>query len=102
VPSVVEAIEPDAHTWQFGHVGDGNIHLNVTGATGDGDALDEHVYRYVCELGGCISAEHGIGTAKARWLHLDRSADEIAAMRTLKRAFDPDGVLNPSVMLPQA
>jgi FAD/FMN-containing dehydrogenase len=101
VPGVVAAIEPEARTWQFGHVGDGNIHLNVTGATGDGDALDEHVYRYVCELGGCISAEHGIGTAKARWLHLDRSADEIAAMRTLKRAFDPDGVLNPAVLLPQ-
>jgi FAD/FMN-containing dehydrogenase len=102
VADVVAAIEPDATTWQFGHVGDGNIHVNVTGVRGAGDVLDEHVYRYVCELGGCISAEHGIGTAKARWLHLDRSADEIAAMRTLKHAFDPDGVLNPAAMLPDA
>jgi FAD/FMN-containing dehydrogenase len=98
VPGVVAEVEPAARTWQFGHVGDGNIHVNVTGATGDDDVLDEHVYRFVVACGGCISAEHGIGTAKARWLHLDRSAAEIGAMRALKRALDPDGVLNPNAV----
>jgi FAD/FMN-containing dehydrogenase len=98
VPGVVAEVEPAAWTWQFGHVGDGNIHVNVTGATGDDDVLDEHVYRFVVACGGCISAEHGIGTAKARWLHLDRSTAEIEAMRALKRALDPDGVLNPNAV----
>lgn len=98
VPDVVAEVEPAARTWQFGHVGDGNIHVNVTGAAGDDDVLDEHVYRFVVACGGCISAEHGIGTAKARWLHLDRSTAEIEAMRALKRALDPDGVLNPNAV----
>ena len=56
--------------------------------------------RLVAEFGGSISAEHGIGTAKKQWLHLSRSADEIGAFRALKRALDPDGVLNPNVLLP--
>ncbi|TPW12000.1 MAG: D-lactate dehydrogenase [Acidimicrobiaceae bacterium] len=100
VPTVVAGVEPGARTWQFGHVGDGNIHVNVTGVVGPDDVLAETIYRYACGLGGCISAEHGIGTAKARWLHLDRSADEVAAMRVLKHAFDPDGILNPAVLVP--
>jgi len=54
----------------------------------------------VAELGGSISAEHGIGTAKKQWLHLNRSAAEIAAMRAIKRALDPAGILNPNVLLP--
>ena len=98
VPAVVRAVEPDAVTWQFGHVGDGNIHVNVTGVAPDADALDEHVYRYVVACGGSISAEHGIGTAKARWLPMNRSAGELAAMRAIKQALDPDNILNPSVL----
>jgi FAD/FMN-containing dehydrogenase len=54
----------------------------------------------VAELGGSISAEHGIGTAKKRWFHLSRTEAEVAAFRSLKRAYDPDGVLNPNVLLP--
>jgi len=46
-----------------------------------------------------VSAEHGIGIAKARWLSLTRSEEEIAAMRAVKRALDPDGLLNPGVLL---
>ncbi|MFN5603614.1 MAG: FAD-binding oxidoreductase, partial [Actinomycetes bacterium] len=49
---------------------------------------------------GSISAEHGVGAAKREWLHLTRSAEEIAAMRAIKRALDPDGILNPNVLLP--
>jgi FAD/FMN-containing dehydrogenase len=99
VPEVVRSVEPDAVTWQFGHVGDGNIHVNVTGAAPDADALDEQVYRYVVACGGSISAEHGIGTAKARWLPLNRSAGELATMRAIKHALDPAGIMNPGVLL---
>ncbi|MCU1360052.1 MAG: D-lactate dehydrogenase (cytochrome) [Ilumatobacteraceae bacterium] len=103
MPSEVSRIVPQATTYQFGHVGDGNIHLNVVGIQQhDGplvDRLDEVVYGAVQRVGGSISAEHGIGTAKAKWLHLNRSADEIGAMRAIKHALDPDGVLNPNVLL---
>ena len=53
--------------------------------------------RLVAGAGGAISAEHGIGRAKAPWLHLTRSPAEIAAMRAIKNALDPTGILNPGV-----
>jgi FAD/FMN-containing dehydrogenase len=100
VPGVVEGVCPGAMTWLFGHAGDGNIHVNVTGAAAEDDRLDESVLRLAAGMGGSISAEHGIGVAKARWLSLSRSPAEIAAFRAIKRALDPDGVLNPGVLLP--
>ncbi len=100
VPALVASIDPEAQTWLFGHVGDGNIHVNVTGPAPDDDRVDDGVLRLVAELGGSISAEHGIGTAKLAWLHLARSAAEITAFRSIKAALDPDGVLNPHVLLP--
>ncbi len=99
VPAVVRELEPGALTWQFGHVGDGNIHVNVTGAAPDADSLDEQVYRYVVACGGSISAEHGIGTAKAKWLGLNRTDGELATMRAIKRALDPATIMNPGVLL---
>ena len=101
VPQVVAAAAPGARTWLFGHVADGNVHVNVTGADPDDDRLDEAVLRLAAAAGGSISAEHGIGTAKRRWLHLNRSQAEIAAFRAIKQALDPDGVLNPHVLLPE-
>jgi FAD/FMN-containing dehydrogenase len=100
VPNTVRALAPDAQTWLFGHAGDGNIHVNVTGLPPDDDRVDEGVFELVAGFGGSISAEHGIGSAKRRWLHLSRSAGEISTFRDLKRALDPDGVLNPHVLLP--
>jgi FAD/FMN-containing dehydrogenase len=100
VPDTVRAVAPVARTWLFGHVGDGNVHVNVSGLSPDDDRVDEAVLRMVGDLGGSISAEHGIGTAKKRWLHLSRSPEEISAFRSIKRALDPDGVLNPNVLLP--
>jgi FAD/FMN-containing dehydrogenase len=96
----VQSIDPAARTWLFGHVGDGNIHVNVTGLAPDDDRVDEGVLGMVGAFGGSISAEHGIGVAKKRWLGLSRSDAEIAAFRSIKRALDPDGVLNPNVLLP--
>ena len=100
VAGVVEAVAPGSTVVQFGHVADGNIHVNVVGPAPDDDAVDDAVLRLVAERGGSISAEHGIGTAKKRWLHLARSESELAAYRSLKRALDPAGILNPNVLLP--
>ncbi len=100
VTDAVAGVRPEAQTWLFGHVGDGNIHVNVTGLAPDDDGVDDLVFHVVADLGGSISAEHGIGTAKRQWLHLSRSAAEIEAFRSIKRSLDPDGVLNPGVLLP--
>jgi FAD/FMN-containing dehydrogenase len=98
VPAVVDEAAPRAATWLFGHVGDGNVHVNITGASDD--EVDGAVLELVAALGGSISAEHGIGTAKRPWLHLNRTPSELAAFRAIKGALDPVGILNPNVLLP--
>jgi FAD/FMN-containing dehydrogenase len=100
VPDVVRVVDPGAATWLFGHVADGNVHVNVTGLEPDDSAVDDRVMHYVAELGGSISSEHGIGTAKRPWLHLNRSDAELSAFRRLKAALDPAGILNPNALLP--
>jgi FAD/FMN-containing dehydrogenase len=81
-------------------VGDGNIHVNVVGPDPDDDAVDAAVLDLVVDFGGSISAEHGIGVAKRAWLARDRSAEEVAAMRAIKHALDPDRIMNPGVLWP--
>jgi FAD/FMN-containing dehydrogenase len=82
----------------FGHLGDGNLHL-IPGV-GDGGSkarhdVEEIVYGALRKRGGSVSAEHGIGLEKRDYLSYSRNADEIALMRTLKKAFDPRNILNP-------
>ncbi len=98
-PRLVATVAPEAQTWLWGHAADGNIHVNVTGVSPDDDQVDEAVFNEVSRLGGSISAEHGIGTAKRRWLRLNRSPAEVDAFRAVKTALDPDGILNPQVLL---
>ena len=100
IPGLVAQRVPGTVTWLFGHIGDGNIHVNVTGVDADDERIDEMVLTHVANIGGSISAEHGIGTAKKQWLHLNRGPEEIEAMRAFKRALDPDGILNPNALLP--
>jgi len=100
VPGVVAAVAPEARCWLFGHAADGNVHVNVTGVGPDDERVDESVLALVADYGGSISAEHGIGVAKRRWLGLNRSEAEIATFRAIKSALDPDGVCNPGVLLP--
>ena len=100
VPARVGALAPDASVWMFGHAADGNVHVNVTGVALDDERVTASVFELVAALHGSISAEHGIGTAKRRYLHLVRSPAEIATYRAIKRALDPRGILNPHVLLP--
>ncbi|MCC6225300.1 MAG: FAD-binding oxidoreductase [Microthrixaceae bacterium] len=101
VGEAVARVAPDSTTWRFGHAGDGNVHVNVTGIDPHGptaEAVEEAVLRLAVACGGTIAAEHGIGVAKARWLHLSRSPEELSAMRAIKAALDPAGLLNPGVL----
>ena len=100
VRGVVAQVRRDAAVILWGHAGDGNLHVNVIGPVPDDIAVDDAVLRLVADMGGSISAEHGIGRAKVPWLHLTRSDGDIAAMRAIKRAWDPAGLMNPGVLLP--
>jgi FAD/FMN-containing dehydrogenase len=82
----------------FGHVADSNIHICVrveSAATQPEKAVDEIVYRCVSEFSGSISAEHGIGLLKKQYLSYSRSEQEVALMRCIKKALDPNNCLNP-------
>jgi FAD/FMN-containing dehydrogenase len=88
---------PDGHCYAIGHVADGNLHIFV-GPHEQGDfhqASDECVYEPLAEVGGSVSAEHGIGTEKLNWLSHSRSETEIDIMRSLKLSFDRNNILNP-------
>lgn len=81
----------------FGHLAEGNVHLNHLRAS-DTERLAATVLGEVARLGGTISAEHGIGVAKARWLQLVRSAGDLAAQAAVRAALDPHGIMNPGVL----
>jgi FAD/FMN-containing dehydrogenase len=98
VRQVVGRAAPSSRLFLWGHVGDGNLHVNVVGPDPDDNTVDDAVLHLVAHFGGSISAEHGIGRAKAGWLSLTRSAAEIEAMHAIKRALDPSGFLNPGVL----
>jgi FAD/FMN-containing dehydrogenase len=98
VRSRVAALAPDARVILFGHVGDGNLHVNVLGPPATDTTVDDAVLDLVVELGGSISAEHGIGIAKRDAFARSTPAAELAAMRSLKQALDPASILNPGVL----
>lgn len=105
---VAQAVAPGARPVPFGHIGDGNIHFNVSQpAGGDRRAflarwedMSEAVHAVALELGGSISAEHGIGQMKREAMRRIKSPVELDLMRGLKRLFDPRGILNPGKLLP--
>ncbi len=96
----VAAVAPGSTVALFGHVADGNLHVNVVGPPPEDEAVDDAVLGLVVDRGGSISAEHGIGTAKRHWLARSRSPAEVAAMRSVKAALDPTGTLNPNALFP--
>ena len=103
----VEAFAPGARVVAFGHLGDGNIHFNVSQPIGgDGqafldrwDAMNEIVHGIVARLGGSYSAEHGIGQLKRGLLARWKDPVSLAVMRQIKAALDPNGVMNPGKVL---
>ena len=99
LPDTVRQEAPDSRLIVFGHVNEGNLHVNVLDAGDHADAVTAAVLHLVAELAGSISSEHGVGRAKVAWLGLSRSPAEIDVMRAVKRALDPTGLLNPGVLL---
>lgn len=97
----VAAMAPSASVHIFGHLGEGNLHVNVLGLRDDDDAVDAAVLELAASLGGSIGSEHGMGKAKARFLSLARSPGEVSAMRAIKQALDPRGILNRGVIFPE-
>jgi len=90
----------------FGHVGDGNMHVNVMIDASDpsererGDRAKRRIFELAVEMGGTISGEHGIGIMKSEFLHLALQPDAIAAMKRIKAALDPNNILNPGKIFP--
>jgi FAD/FMN-containing dehydrogenase len=102
LPGVVERHAETARLIVFGHLGDGNLHINILGLPAAHHEVDASVLELVVAHGGTISAEHGIGMLKARYLSLARSPSELRVMRLLKGALDPLWILNPGVVLEKA
>lgn len=102
VPELVTGAAPGAQAWMFGHGGESSVHVNVTGPSGEDDTVDEAVLRLVAELGGSISAEHGIGRAKLQWIELAHDPTVLGLLSRMKAAFDPAGIMNPAVLLPRS
>jgi FAD/FMN-containing dehydrogenase len=96
---LVAKYAPEAIPVLFGHIGEGNLHLNVLGC---GPDAERELYSAMMELiagcGGNVSSEHGVGTRKRDYVGMSRTDADIAAMRTVKAAFDPTGYLNPAVL----
>jgi len=99
VPAAISGAAPDARLVLWGHVNEGNLHVNVLDAVDRAEEVTDAVLRSVASYGGSISAEHGVGRAKRAWLALSRSPEELDVMRAIKRALDPRGLLNPGVLL---
>ena len=107
VDGVVTAQYPDLETVWFGHIGDGNLHLNILKPadwTMDQfvercTAVSPAIFEVVQRFGGSISAEHGVGLLKQPYLHYSRSAAEITLMQSLKKVFDPNSIMNPGKVL---
>lgn len=114
VPSFLEAAEalvseayPDFEIIWFGHIGDGNLHLNILKPTNLAiedfykkcDEVSERVFSLVRKFGGSISAEHGIGMLKKPFLHYSRGPGELDYMKAIKQVFDPKNIMNPGKLI---
>ena len=110
VPELLAAIERIAAAHKvrcatFGHAGDGNLHPNLIFDRDDPDAarltheVRDEIFRAALDLGGTVTAEHGIGAARREWLPVQKGEGAVAAMRAIKAALDPLGILNPGRVL---
>ncbi|CAM3363386.1 FAD-binding oxidoreductase [Tsukamurella hominis] len=106
--AIVDAVagaSPDVEPVLFGHLAEGNLHVNLLARAGGripeqlADRLEGVVLERVLAFGGTVSAEHGIGRAKRAWLGRQRGPEQVALMRRIKDAWDPAGLLNPGAVL---
>jgi len=91
------------HVFTFGHVADGNIHFIIgknDNSKENTEKINQIIYSNLKENGGSVSAEHGIGLDKKKYLHTSRSSEEINLMKTLKKILDPKKILNPGRVIP--
>ena len=113
VPDMLRAIEAIGKrhgvlVGAFGHAGDGTLHPDLVFERGDPraheltEAVRVDLYQTAIDLGGSVTGEHGIGTARREWLVAQRGEDAVRVMRAIKAALDPLGILNPGRVLPDA
>ncbi|WP_301123291.1 FAD-binding oxidoreductase [Mycolicibacterium fortuitum] len=96
---LITAHAPQAIPVLFGHIGEGNLHLNVLRCSTESEAaLYAAMMTLIADSGGNVSSEHGVGSRKRDYVAMSRTEADIAAMRTVKAAFDPDGYLNRAVL----
>ena len=111
VPDVIRRIEKiqqkyDIPIVNFGHAGDGNIHVNVmidpavAGMEAKAHEAISEIFQAALDLGGTMSGEHGVGLAKQPYIHLELTPAQVAAMQAIKKALDPNNILNPGKMFP--
>jgi FAD/FMN-containing dehydrogenase len=107
--ALLREICPDFEVVWYGHIGDGNLHMNILkppsldlkSFEARSHEISSRTYALTRAIGGSISAEHGIGLLKRPWLDQVRSAAEIELMRGIKKVFDPAGIFNPGKLLPE-
>ena len=111
VPEIIRSIEKirqkyDIPILNFGHAGDGNIHVNIMidreipGMDEKAHEAIREIFQAALDLGGTMSGEHGIGLTKAPYITMELSPDQLAAMKAIKKALDPNNILNPGKMFP--
>jgi len=111
VPEVIRRIERIAQNYgipivNFGHAGDGNLHVNVmidkelAGMEEKAHGAIKEIFQAALDLGGTMSGEHGVGLSKAPYIPLELSPVQIATMQAIKKALDPNNILNPGKMFP--
>jgi glycolate oxidase len=111
VPDVIRKIEAIQQKYgipivNFGHAGDGNIHVNVMidkevpGMQEKADKAVKDIFQAALDLGGTMSGEHGVGLSKAPYIELELTPVQIAVMKAIKHALDPNNILNPGKMFP--
>jgi FAD/FMN-containing dehydrogenase len=97
--SVTARVAPSARAVLFGHIGEGNLHLNLLGCSaGEEAAIYPEMMALIAAHGGNVSSEHGVGSRKRAYLSMSREPTDIAVMRSIKAALDPTGFLNPAVL----
>jgi len=103
VDEIVTRQYPDFEIIWFGHIGDGNVHLNILKPAGLDKTLffkqcsevSVDIFECVQRFGGSVSAEHGVGLLKKPFLHYSRNQEELAYLKAIKQVFDPNGLMNP-------